>query len=148
MATLHLICGLPGSGKTTLAAKLAEASNILWLSPDRWLSQLNLDGYDVARREAVERVQWDLALRLLALGTDVILDNGFWSRAEREGLRTEAAARGAQVRLHYLDVPIDELKRRLAIRNECGAADSFEVSPADLDRWQAVFEPPDPDELS
>ena len=147
MATLHLICGLPGSGKTTLAAKLAEAGGILWLSPDRWLSQLNLDGYDVACREAIERLQWDLALRLLALGVDVILDNGFWSRSEREGLRTEAATLGARVRLHYLDVPIDELKRRLASRNECVPADSFEVSPADLDRWQAVFEPPGADEL-
>jgi predicted kinase len=148
VATLHLICGLPGSGKTTLAARLAEAGSILWLSPDRWLRELNLDGYDEARRADVERLQRDLAMRLLALGVDVILDNGFWSRAEREGLRTEAAALGARVRLHYLDVPIDELKRRLAIRNERGPADSFAVSPADLDQWQAVFEPPDADELS
>jgi predicted kinase len=148
LATLHLICGLPGSGKTTLAARLAESEGLLWLSPDRWLHQLDLDGYDEARRTAVERLQWDLAKRLLARGVDVILDNGFWSRAEREGLRTEAAALGAHVRLHYLDVPIDELKRRLASRNECVPADSFEVSPADLDRWQAVFEPPGADELS
>ena len=147
MATLHLICGLPGSGKTTLAARLAQADGIFWLSPDRWLSQLNLDGYDEARRTAVERLQWELALRLLTLGMDVVLDNGFWSRAEREGLRTEATALGARVRLHYLDVPIDELKRRLTIRSERGAADSFVVSPADLDQWQAVFEPPDADEL-
>ncbi len=147
MATLHLICGLPGSGKSTLAARLAESGSILWLSPDRWLRQLNLDGYDVALRGAVEGLQWDLAKRLLALGVDVLLDNGFWSRAEREGLRTEAAAQGASVRLHYLDVPLDELKHRLAIRNESVPPDSFEVSPADLDQWQAVFEPPDADEL-
>ena len=119
----------------------------MWLSPDRWLRQLDLDGYDVARREAVEHLQWDLALRLLALGVDVVLDNGFWSRAEREGLRTEATALGAVVRLHYLDVPIGELKRRLAIRNEQAAAGSFAVSPVDLERWQALFEPPDAGEL-
>ena len=147
MAILHLVCGLPGSGKTTLAARLAETDGTIWLSPDRWLLQLDLDGYDEARRGAVERLQWDLALRLLALGVDVILDNGFWSRAERNGLRTEAAALGARVRLHYLDVPIDELKRRLAIRNQRGCTDSFEVAPPDLEQWQAVFEPPDAVEL-
>ena len=147
MANLHLICGLPGSGKTTLAARLAESGDVIWLSPDRWLRQLDLDGYDEARRGRVERLQWALALQLLARGVDVVLDNGFWSRAERDGLRKEAAAVGAAVCLHYLDVPIDALKRRLTSRNERGCADSFVVSPADLDQWQAVFEPPDSEEL-
>ena len=42
MAILHLVCGLPGSGKTTLAARLAETDGTIWLSPDRWLLQLDL----------------------------------------------------------------------------------------------------------
>jgi hypothetical protein len=34
MATLHLMCGLPGSGKTTLAERIERESNALRLSPE------------------------------------------------------------------------------------------------------------------
>ena len=147
MVVLHLICGLPGSGKSTLAAALAEAGNALWLSPDHWLSQLQIDGYDESRREAVERLQWELAKRLLKMRIDVVLDNGFWSRAERDRLRAEAATLGVEVRLHYLHVPLAELGRRLATRNAEAPAGSFAVSSADLERWSTMFEPPGPSEL-
>ena len=80
LPTLHLVCGLPGSGKSTFAERLARDERALWLSPDLWMSRIVGDGYDEAKRAAVEALQWELAERLLVLGVDVILDNGFWSR--------------------------------------------------------------------
>ena len=146
MAELHLICGLPGSGKSTLARKLASAANTIWLSPDDWMNRIVGDGYDEPRREAVEAIQWEIATKLLELGINVILDNGFWTREERVSLRTQAALIGAKTHLHFLDVPLAELKRRLDQRNSSSPLWNIEVD--DLDLWSKVFQPPEDDELS
>jgi predicted kinase len=145
VATLHLVCGLPGSGKSTLARQLAEADATIWLSPDEWMSRIVGDGYDERRRAAVERIQWELAKKLLALGIDIVLDNGFWSREERMSLRREADGLGARTELHFLDVPLAELTRRIAARN--AASPLWVVGEADLEKWSALFEPPEADEL-
>ena len=147
MAVLHLVCGLPGSGKSTLAARIAQEEQALWLSPDVWMNRIVGDGHDEAKREAVEQVQWEIAERVLALGTDVVLDNGFWSRAERERLRARAELLGAETRLHALDVPLDELKRRLAARNRDLPEHAFAVGEADIEKWSRLFEAPAPEEL-
>jgi predicted kinase len=147
MATLHLMCGLPGSGKTTLAKQLEQEHNAVRLSPDEWMAQIVGDGYDESRRAGVEAVQWKLAQRLLSFDIDVILENGFWTRAERDLYRVGAKTAGATVRLHYQDVTADELKRRLRERNEDVPEDAFYIPDANIDAWALEFEPPAPDEL-
>jgi len=147
MPILHLICGLPGSGKTTFARRLERDLPALRLAPDEWMARIIGDGYDEAKRAAVEAVQWEIAARALSLGVDVILENGFWSRRERDDFRARAAALGAETRLHFLDVPRDELLRRLALRNATAPPDTFRVDAAQLDSWSRWFEPPTPDEL-
>ena len=85
VATLHLMVGLPCSGKTTLAKKLEQERSALRLTPDEW--QVALFGQDAhepehdARHSLIEAMLWKIASRALELGTNVILDFGFWARA-------------------------------------------------------------------
>jgi predicted kinase len=146
MATLYLICGLPGSGKTTLGKRLEISEHALRLSPDEWIAQLLADHGDTAEmdrlRSQVESIQWDVSRRALLLGVNVILENGFWSRFERSNYRQEAKALGADVRLCFLDVPLETLWDRLSHRNSNLPSGSFHVTEEDLEMWSKWFEPP------
>lgn len=150
MATLHLMVGLPCSGKTTLAKKLEQERSALRLTPDEW--QLSLFGQDAeepehdARHSLIEALHWELASRALVLGTNVILDFGFWAREEREDYRSRAQLLGASSEVHFLDVPGDELLRRLARRNSEVSLTAFKISQEMMEPWIAFFQKPTPEE--
>jgi len=151
MATLHLMVGLPCSGKTTLARTLEYACSALRLTPDEW--QLRLFGQDAeapehnARHALIEALLWELASRALVLGTNVILDFGFWAREEREDYRSRAKQLGARSEVHFLDVPEDELFRRLVLRNAQLSPGAFHISEEMMEPWIAFFQKPTSDEL-
>jgi predicted kinase len=152
MPTLHLMVGLPCSGKTTLARHLEADLPALRLTPDEWhIALFGQDADDPAhdqRHDAVEQLMWRVAERSLQLGTDVILDFGFWTRRERDDFRASAAGLGAQFAIHYTPCPPDELLRRLAQRDAAAPAGAFVISEAALRGWMVRFEPPDATELS
>jgi predicted kinase len=144
---LVLMCGLPGSGKTTEGQRLAEKLGAVRLAPDDWLAGLGIDLWDEEIRDRLERLFWDLAQELLRVGQSVILESGFWLRSDRDEKRTGARAIGATVELQFLDVPLDELSRRLEgrVASEVGAAT---IRRSDLERFAGSFEAPDADELA
>jgi pantothenate kinase-related protein Tda10 len=65
---LIIICGLPGSGKTTLAKRLEGELQATRFSPDEWMEALSLDLYDEAARRKIEALQWRTARGLIARG--------------------------------------------------------------------------------
>lgn len=149
--TLYLMVGLPGSGKTTRARAIEADHAALRLTPDDWLLALYGPDLDRAQRDAVrdpiEALQWGVAQRSLALGCNVVLDWGFWSRAERDAYRERAARLGATVRVVFLNAPLDVLWSRIAARAE-SARGTLAITRAELDEWATWFEPPTEEEIS
>lgn len=147
-ARLILMCGLPGSGKTTLARQLAPEAHAIRLSPDEWKHDLGIDYYDEERRVRLEARLWRLAQELLGFGQSVLMENGFWAREERDELRLAARTLGLPVELHYLEAPIEELWRRLDLRNREGMPGAAPISRSNLETWAAQFQAPDAAELA
>jgi hypothetical protein len=143
--------GLPCSGKTTLSQQLERELPALRLTVDAF--HVPLFGQDAddpeheSRHNLIEALLWNVASRALELGTSVILDYGFWAREEREDYRKRARQLGAASEVHFLDVPQDELLRRLAKRNAQPLEESFVISEEAMKPWIAFFQPPTPDEL-
>jgi predicted kinase len=159
MATLHLMVGLPGSGKTTLARKLEVDCAALRLSVDEW--HVRLFGMDVDdssgdadfathndRHAAIERLLWEAAARVLMLGVDVILDFGFWTRRERDELRARAHGVGVGFKIHFAVASEELLLERIKARNSQLPSGTFHIPAARLKEWMRLFEAPSPEEIA
>lgn len=143
-----LTCGLPGSGKTTLATRLAAERRAVRLTKDEWQWALGSSPWDRPTGERIERQLWHLTQDILRLGLSVVLDFGLWARVERDDMRTVARDLGVGVELHYLEVPADELWRRIDVRNSAPPWDTEPISRENLDEWIAIFQAPDAEELA
>jgi predicted kinase len=141
-------CGLHGAGKTTLATQLSSKRSAVRLTKDEWLWALGSTPWDRPTGEKVEQELWRLAQEILRLGLSVVLDFGLWARVERDEMRTVARSLGVGVELHYLEVPTDELWRRLELRNLAPPWENEPISRTDLDQWLEIFQAPDPSELA
>jgi predicted kinase len=143
---------MAGAGKTTAAREIARTHRAVRFSPDEWIGRLLKDKTDRKEnerlREVVEAIQWETAQSLLLLGIDVILENGFWGKDEREHYRDTARRLGAAVELHYLDVHFEELWRRIEKRNRELPEGSFHVSREELELWMTWFQKPNAEELA
>ncbi len=141
---LIIVCGLPGSGKTTLAKALERRYRAVRLCAEDWLAALGLNIYDEQSRGKIEALQWTLGQELLRLGLVVIIEWGTWGRSERDALRLGARALGAAVELHYLSAPADVLFERIKRR---GMEDP-PIEREAISQWQTIFQPPTPEEMS
>lgn len=154
MSTLHLLCGLPCSGKTTYSQKLIADHHAIHFCLDYWL--INLFGHysieAVGREEHTRRVLacrkiiWNLSAEILQKGNDVILDDGFFFRRHRVECIAVGKTSNAHVRVHYLDVPNEVLRARIMERNAALPEYNFLINPGLLDAFRQIFEVPGADE--
>jgi predicted kinase len=143
--------GLPCSGKTTKAKELENELQAIRLTPDEW--QVNLFGHDTLdpdhdkRHSLIEDMLWQIAARALSLGTNIILDFGFWAKEERDDYRSRAREIGARSEVIFMDIEAEELMKRVRMRNE-ELTNTIAYIPEDLMiGWIRFFQKPDAEEL-
>jgi predicted kinase len=144
---LILICGLPASGKSMLARRLAEELPAIRLDKDSWVAALGGDVWDDDFRVRVESQLWELTQRLLAQGVSVILEWGHWARVERDEKRIAARTLGVPVELHYLSAPLEQLLNRSNARTASGEWTAAPMTREHFAEWATIFQAPDEDEM-
>ncbi len=152
--TVYLIVGLPGAGKTTRAKEIEVSESALRLTPDDWhLAVFDNDTPGqwrtperVDQRDRIEGKLVEIGMRSARLGVDVVLDFGLWGRDERSALRWMTWSLGVRAQVVYLPITLAEQRIRIDGRYRSGPG-HFEMSDADLERWQLQFEAPDQEEL-
>ena len=154
-----LMHGLPGSGKTTVAAQIAPALNAVCLHSDVERKRLAgvgatqrsdspLDGgiYTASATEATYARLGALTKTLLGAGQSVIVDAAFADRGRRTEFVELAKQCGAKTRIISMDIPPDELRARVA-RREGLSGEYSEAGLAVLERALVRHEPLDEKEL-
>jgi predicted kinase len=140
---LIIVCGLPGSGKTSHARELEQYMRGVRFCADEWMDDLGINLWDSEARQRIEHLQWILAQQILNLGGNVVIEWGTWARSERDALRIGARKLGAAVELHFLDAPVEILFDRILRRN----AETPAITMDDIQRWSKLFERPSLEEM-
>jgi predicted kinase len=149
-ATLHLLCGKIAAGKSTLAAKLAEAPLTVIVSEDKWTAPL----FGSEMRTVEDYVRCSAKLRaamaphlvdLLKAGVSVVLDFPANTLANRAWMKGIAEAAGVTHTLHWLDVPDEICRARLRARNASGGHE-FAATDEQFDLITSYFVPPSAEE--
>jgi len=144
---VHLICGSTGAGKTTYAIKICSEVGGVRFSIDEWMATMfwmdspwPLDSaWSIERVERCYAQMWRTASEIAGRSVAVVLD---WQRARYADLAAKASL---PVKLHFLDIPVDERWRRVLLRNtDRGATHQlpFEVTREMFDFVESMWEPP------
>ncbi|HRC25971.1 MAG TPA: ATP-binding protein [Alphaproteobacteria bacterium] len=148
MPLIHMVHGFVGVGKTTFSKTLERETHAVRFSPDEWMCSLfgsnppaeMFSEYD-SRIKAVIR---NISEKILAAGCDVILDEGFWTKAGRDETRSWARRTGVDVRLYALQCPENIARERALNRTKDMPQGALRIDDNALREFRALFEPVDP----
>ncbi|BBK32270.1 putative kinase [Stella humosa] len=150
MATLFMVCGKIATGKSTLAAQLADRSGTILVSQDRLMSRLYPDEIrsieDYARvSPRLRDAMGDHLASILRAGVSVVLDWPANTVLVRHWMRSVFEAGAADHELHVVHVDMAERRRRLMVRNAAGGHE-YQVDDETLALFDRHFEEPGPAE--
>ncbi len=152
MPRIHLIEGPVGAGKSTYAAALARQTGGVHIALDEWFATLfspdrpagDFVPWYIDRKARLLDVIWRHAGRVLASGTDAILELGLIQRQGRAEFCERMQAEGHAFTVHVLDAPLEVRRERVQRRNaEKGPTFSMVVPDHVFDMASALWEAPD-----
>lgn len=125
MATIHLVEGPVGAGKSTFAARLALSRGAPHLNLDEWMATLFSpdrpgDGFMpwyAERKDRCIRQIWDVTCELLDHGISAVLELGLVRAADRAGFYARVDATDYEMRVYLLDAPLERRRQRVRERN-------------------------------
>lgn len=153
MAKVILICGRICCGKTTYAEKLCAENNAILLSIDEITLALFGQHCGDKHDEYVERTEKYLlnkSLELIQMDINVVLDWGFWTKAERGSVKEFYKSRNIECEFHYIDISDETWKNRLNNRNIAVLAEetnAYYVDDNIAAKFASIFEVPNKAEI-
>ena len=97
----YIVCGFIGAGKTTFARKLEKETGAIRITKDEWVikifgnkitSDKNFEKYD----KNITELATGIAFKILKSGNDMIIDEGFWVKSQRDNLKKKILDVGAR----------------------------------------------------
>ncbi len=149
MAKAVLICGKICSGKTFYTQRLRKELSAAVLSCDEITLSLFDGDLGDKHDEMAARVQKYLfgkSAELLDIGVNVILEWGFWTKADRDFARNFYTSRGYECELHYVDISDEAWRKNIAKRNKEvaeGKVSAYFLDEGLTEKLQRLFEYPD-----
>jgi hypothetical protein len=137
---LILVCGLPGTGKTTVAERIAEKTRSRLLSTDVMRKEIiERPGYTEKEKEMVYGLVFGMAERMLRDSKNVVLDGTFYKKGLRDSVREIAEKTGSD--FHLVEVVCGEriIKERLGDRKKARSASDADFGV--YKKIKRVFEP-------
>lgn len=153
MAKVILICGKICCGKTTYAEKLCAENNAILLSIDEITLALFGQHCGDKHDEYVERTEKYLlnkSMEFINKDINIVLDWGFWTKAERESVKEFYKSRDIVCELHYIDISNETWKYRLNKRNIAVLAEetnAYYVDDNIAAKFASIFEVPNEAEI-
>ena len=154
MANVVFVCGKICCGKTTYSQTICEENDAVLLSVDE-ITLAVFDG-DLGEKhdEYVKRIKTYLlkkAVEIVRSGTAVVLDWGFWTKAEREFAKAIFRDNGIETEMHYLDISEEQWQKNIRKRNAevlAGKISAYYVDDGLLEKLASLFEMPEKDEVN
>ncbi len=147
-ATLYLMLGYPGAGKTTAAQTISKLTGARHLWADHERRQLfGTPTYSETENDQLYHRMNQQAAELLAAGQSVVFDTGFNKHADRDHLRAIAEGNDAQPVLVW--VTLDPTIARDRATKDAHLHESRtlgDMTDADFERLKEKLEPPAADE--
>lgn len=148
MATLYLMLGFPGAGKTTTSRLIHQLTGAihLWADQERHQRFKNPTYSHDENQQLYTHMNYE-AQRLLTAGTDVIFDTNFNYYQDRQLLRNIAEQAKASTKLIWVTVP-QELAHARATTDTHKNDNGFSINMSDehFERLAKNLEPPRNDE--
>lgn len=149
VATIHLIHGFIGFGKTKTSKELAHELPAVILNNDDFMARLyGKNPPQEMFRDYYNRIDdliWDLAEQIVRAGTDVIIDYGFWTRQSRADAYARAKNITEKVVFHNIQCDMDTARQSVIERAQRHPEALF-VDAATFDLFRPQFEPISDDE--
>jgi len=155
-ATIYIITGSTGAGKTTYSRELCERTGAARFSIDEWMEKLFwMDSpkpiqyeWTIERISRCEEMIFTMVLDLTKLGISSVLDLGFTKAEHRAKFFDLAKVASLPYQLHWVDVAPDVRWQRVISRNQQrGKTFVMEVNREMFDFMESIWEPPSSDEL-
>lgn len=147
----YVICGFIGSGKTTFARKLEKETGAIRITKDEWVikifgNKITSDKKFEVFDKNVTELATDIAFKILKSGGDVIIDEGFWIKSQRDYIKKKILNIGAKPILYYVECDVEKMRERVVTRSKIPPEDSFEIGGEMFDSYLKYWQPPEVNE--